>query len=341
MATTRHGIERRKTAFLLSGLVLLLFAFGMVARAAADPMPQVYENWKTDFEKRSIPFGEVLSGGPPKDGIPAIDDPKFVSIDEAGIADLEPVIGFEHKGEAKAYPLSVLMWHEIANDIVGGDPFAITYCPLCNAAIVFDAMIDGKAHDFGTTGRLRNSDLLMYDRQSESWWQQFSGEAVIGKFTGRTLHIMPSRLESFASFKQRFPLGKVLVPNNPGARQYGRNPYLEYDSRSAPYPLYQGDLPDNIEPMARVIVLRRDGKAVAAVALDKVREAGTLQIDGFDLNWSAGQASALDTAQIAEGRDVGNLVVTEMVDGASRDGVHDMTFAFVVHAFHPHLEIRQ
>ncbi len=258
----------RKLAFAVLSVVLVMLA---ISAALADPNPNVWEKWKTDFEKRSIPFGEVLSGGPPKDGIPAIDDPVFVSLAEAQIEDLEPVIGFEHNGEAKAYPLSVLMWHEIANDMVGGHPFAVTYCPLCNAAIVFDALIDGKRHDFGTTGRLRNSDLLMYDRQTESWWQQFSGEAVIGDYVGRTLTIVPSRLESFANFKKRYPEGKVLVPNNPGLRDYGRNPYVKYDSRPAPYPLYTGDMPEGISPMARVIVLRREGKAVSVIALDKVR----------------------------------------------------------------------
>jgi len=200
-------------------------------------------------------------------------------------------------------------------------------------------MIDGERHDFGTTGRLRNSDLLMYDRQSESWWQQFSGEAVIGKYVGRKLRIVPSRLESFASFKERFQNGKVLVPENPNARQYGRNPYVNYDSRSAPYPLYQGSLPDNINPMARVIVLRRDGEAVGAVTLDKVRESGNLELYGFQLNWSAGRASALDSENISDGRDIGNLVVREMVGGKLQDAVHDMTFAFVAHAFHPELEV--
>lgn len=310
--------------------------------ARADPMPSVNENWKTDFAKRNIAFGEVLSGGPPKDGIPSIDAPKFIKLSDAThLKDIEPVIGFSHNGEAKAYPLQVMTWHEIVNDSVGGHNFAVTYCPLCNAAIVFDAEFDGQKHDFGTTGRLRNSDLLMYDRQTESWWQQFSGEAVIGDYTGRKLKISPSRLESWASFKKRFPNGTVLVPNNPNLRAYGNNPYANYDERKAPYPLYKGTLPTHINPMARVVVLRRDGKPISILTLAYVRNSLTTQIDGFTLSWSAGQSSALNDRIIAKGKDVGNLVVKIMIDGKMVDATHDITFAFVAHAFHPEIKIVQ
>lgn len=333
--------RRSLSSALLAAVPALFLCLFWIQLAAAEPNPRPAENWRTDFDKHTIDLGEVLSGGPPKDGIPAIDNPKFAEPGATAYDPKEPVIGFEHNGDARAYPLSVLMWHEIVNDVVGGHPFAVTYCPLCNAAIVFDAEIDGKRHDFGTTGRLRNSDLLMYDRQTESWWQQFSGEAVIGEYAGRTLDIVPSRLESFESFQERFPDGKVLVPNNPRLRDYGRNPYVSYDSRNAPYPLFTGTLPTDINPMARVILLRRDGEVKAAVTMEKLREEGNLTLEGFELNWRAGQTSALDTARIARGRDVGNLVVRERVDGKEQDAVHDITFAFVAHAFHPELEILQ
>ena len=154
--------------------------------ALADPRPQSWENWKTDFSKTDIDVSAIISGGPPKDGIPAIDKPVLISIEKANadLNDREPVIGIEINGDARAYPLGVLMRHEIANDEIGGKAVLVTYCPLCNSAIVFDAMIDGKRHDFGTTGRLRNSDLVMYDRQTETWWQQFTGKALIGAYLG-------------------------------------------------------------------------------------------------------------------------------------------------------------
>jgi hypothetical protein len=201
--------------------------------------------------------------------------------------------------------------------------------------------LDGEKLDFGTTGRLRNSDLLMYDRQSETWWQQFSGEAVIGEKTGKKLKIMPSRLESLASFKMRHPNGLVLVPTDPNLRDYGRNPYVNYDLREAPYPFYTGAMPDDISPMAYVLVLRRDGEAKHVISLEKISAAGEMELDGFKIKWEKGLASALENARISEGRDLGKLIVTESVDGKETDAVHDLTFAFVAHAFHPELAIQQ
>jgi hypothetical protein len=126
----------------------------------------------TDFSKMSVDPSEIISGGPRKDGIPSIDDPTFTPAAQVDIPPTVPVISLQVNGEAKAYPLGILMSHEIVNDRIGGIPVTVTYCPLCNSAIVFDARLDGMELTFGTTGNLRNSDLVMYDRQTESWWQQ-------------------------------------------------------------------------------------------------------------------------------------------------------------------------
>jgi hypothetical protein len=170
----------------------------------------------TDFSVHTVPYGEIRSGGPPRDGIPSIDMPRFVPV--AGMSDLadtEPVIGLVLNGQARAYPLRVMIWHEIVNDTVGGVPVAVTYCPLCNAAIVFERRLpDGRASQFGTTGKLRRSDLVMYDRATESWWQQFSGEAIVGALAGARLRMLPARLESFAEFRARTREAQVLVPTN-------------------------------------------------------------------------------------------------------------------------------
>ena len=224
---------------------------------------------------------------------------------------------------------------KFANDVIGGRAVTVTYCPLCNAAIVFDAMIDGKRHDFGTTGRLRNSDLVMYDRQTESWWQQFSGKALIGHYVGTVLTPIPSRMESFANFKKRFPKGSVMV----GIRGdfYGVNPYAGYDTADSPF-LYRGEMPEGIDPMERVIVIRGAEKPIS-VSMKAVRKKKKMNISGYDITWTKGQASALDTRAIAEGREVGNIVVTRMKDGKAEDVVHDITFAFVSHAFMPDVKI--
>ncbi|MEM7302804.1 MAG: DUF3179 domain-containing protein [Pseudomonadota bacterium] len=300
------------------------------------------EGWKTDFEKSSVRFSEIMSGGPPRDGIPPIDDPKFVAVSKAsGVADREPVIGLAVDGDARAYPLSILTWHEIVNDKVGGKSVVVTFCPLCNAALVFDATVDGKVLDFGTTGKLRNSDLIMYDRQTDSWWQQFVGEGIVGIHTGKKLKIVPSRLESWVDFKTRHPKGKVLVPNRPGLRDYGRNPYVNYDEAARPF-LFRGALPEDIPAMARVVVVRDARlKKPYVVAMKKVREAGSLSHKGLKLSWKPGQASALGASTIAKAKDVGSIIVTRTANGRTVDVAYDVTFAFVAHAFHPDVKIDQ
>ncbi len=301
----------------------------------SDPRILSWENWKTDFSKIEIDISTIISGGPPKDGIPAINKPVHISVEMASefLADREPVIGIEINGEAVGYPLSVLMRHEIANDMVGGKAILVTYCPLCNSAIVFDAMIDGKRHDFGTTGRLRNSDLVMYDRETESWWQQFTGKALIGDYLGRELTQLPSRVESFANFKKRFPKGKIMSGNTQSLAGYGINPYTGYDTSAKPF-FYNGEMPEGIAPMERVVVIRDKGTNLA-VAMGSVRKKGKMTISGYEIMWTDGQASALDTSEIADGREIGNITVTKMIDGKATDVVHDVTFAFVAQAFMP------
>jgi len=330
-------VLRLATAVMLPVAGLML----AVGIAHADPAAWKHEGWtKTDFSKTRIGWHEILSGGPPKDGIPSIDKPIFKSVvDGRDLTDKEAVIGLAIAGDARAYPLRILIWHEIVNDIVGGIPVTVTYCPLCNSAVVFDRRVAGQVLDFGTTGKLRNSDLVMYDRQTESWWQQFTGEAIVGAFTGTELKMIPARLESFAEFKARHPGSKLLVPNNPNLRDYGRNPYVGYDGASAPF-LYRGDYPKGIEPMARVVVVRAAGGKVHAVTLELLRKKGRITIGDVELTWQAGQASALDHHEVAKGRDVGTVAASTVTpDGRREATVYDVTFAFVVHAFHPSIVI--
>jgi len=308
----------------------------LVVSSLAQPESWKRQGWSTDFSKHSIDYAEILSGGPPKDGIPSIDDPVFIPVSQStNLDDKEPVIGLEINGDARAYPLRVLMWHEIVNDTVGQRPVTVTYCPLCNAALVFDRVIDGSADTFGTTGKLRNSDLVMYDRRTESWWQQFTGEAIAGEKTGTRLTLVPSRLESWERFKLRHPNGQVLVPNNSGMRNYGTNPYRGYDTMSRPF-LFSGELPQDIQPMARVVVVRDDVDPII-VSLLKVREEGPLVRGGVTITWEEGQTSALDTGNIAKGREVGNIIVQR----AGKDVPYDVTFAFVANAFMPDVEIEK
>ena len=319
--------SRVSSVLLVSGLALGIVIAGTIY-ASANPAFWRIAWPDTDFSKSSVDFGEIMSGGPPKDGIPSIDDPKFVPQQEyKGAAETEPVITFAHKGDARAYPLRILIWHEIVNDTVGGVPVAVTYCPLCNSSIVFDRRVGSKILEFGTTGKLRMSDMVMYDRQTESWWQQFTGAGIVGEMTGTELAMLPARVESLARFRSRHPDGRVLVPGNENFRPYGNNPYLGYDTSKRPF-LYRGEMPKGIAPLAYVVKVGRE-----AWPLDKLRKEGKIVSGDLVLSWEKGQNSALDEQEISQGRDIGNVVVQRKTFQGLQDEVHDLTFAFVFHAF--------
>jgi hypothetical protein len=304
------------------------------------------ENWraqgwtKTDFSKSVIDFSEIFMGGPPRDGIPPIDNPVFKSVSETtDLAPQEPVITLVLGGDARAYPLQVMTWHEIVNDKVGGIPVTVTFCPLCNTAIAFHRKLGGKLLDFGTTGLLRNSDLVMYDRQTESWWQQFTGEAIVGAMTGQELKMIPTRLESYKLFKAAHPNGKVLHPNSRSLRQYGRNPYAGYDRRNKPYGLFRGEFPEGINAMARVVAVET-ASGPFAVSLALLRKKKRIEKDDVVLRWTPGQVSALDTAIISQGRDMGNVTARRKGKTGMEDMVYHLTFAFAYFAFHPDRPIK-
>jgi len=320
--------------FPLTGLALVLSALVLPAVARAGPEEWRREWPRTDFSRHSLPYDEFVSGGPPKDGIPAIDHPPFVSVAEArGLVPHEPVISVAIGGEARAYPLRVMIWHEIVNDTVGGMPIAVTWCPLCNSSVVFDRRAGGRTLSFGTTGKLRNSDLVMYDRETESWWQQFGGDCIVGTLLGAELKYLPARVESVERFRTRFPHGRVLVPPDPEGRDYGRNPYAGYDSAVRPF-LYRGSLPQGVPPLARVVSVGGE-----AWTLDLVKSRRRLEVGDLVITWELGQSSPLDAAQIDAGQDIGNVVVQRRTARGLEDAVYDVSFAFAFHAFHPQAPI--
>lgn len=211
--------------------------------------------WDTDFSLYSVPFDEILSGGPPRDGIPSIDNPKFVTSENANgwLTDPEPVISFQLNGEVRAYPLKILTQHEIVNDEVGGVPVVVTFCPLCNTALVFDRRLDGTVYEFGVSGNLRNSDLIMYDRITQTWWQQLTGEGIVGELTGYKLTFLPATIISYGDFKAAHPQAQVLSRDTGfEGRNYNRLPYAGYDRVDNPPLLYTGDLDGRLLPKERV-----------------------------------------------------------------------------------------
>lgn len=299
------------------------------AMAQADPTLWQGEWPDTNFSRTSVSdWSQILSGGPPKDGIPALTAPDFIAASgETRIGGREPVVTVEiGDAPARAYPLRYLTWHEIVNDTVGGVPIAVTYCPLCNSAITFDRRTKRGTLSFGVSGKLLKSNLIMYDRETQSWWQQALGEAIVGDLTGMSLKTLPTWLESWDEFRARNPDG--LVMDEPAYnRSYGRNPYRGYDSSSQPF-LYSGQKPPHgISPLVRVV---RVGSR--AWTLTRLAKEGRVTEAGVTITWARGQASALDTGRIAKGREVGNIRVR---DAQGRDVAHDVMFAFAFDAFWP------
>ena len=293
----------------LKSFTVFLFSLTFLLTACiADA--QRLPGFDTNLEKRNIELNELIDGGPGKDGIPSIDNPKFVSQEEASdwLRSREPVISLEINGEARAYPIQILMWHEIANDEVGGVPVSVTFCPLCYSAIVFDRRHNGEVLEFGVSGLLRHSDMIMYDRTTESLWQQFSGEALVGDYTGNFLTILPSQLISFDQFREAHPNAPVLSRETGHRRNYGENPYAGYDDiNNSPF-LLREEVPDKISPMEKVVGVRTK-KAVKGYTYSITRKqrvlhdtVGEKPIVIFHVD---GMASALDNRTIHRSRDDG------------------------------------
>jgi hypothetical protein len=334
-------------------LVALVLVASGCARSASSPAgttaerelpPEALdfraEGWKTDFAKREVPLVEFRSGGPPKDGIPAIDSPRFLPVDEVDfLRPNEPVIEVVVNGQARAYPIQILIWHEIVNDTIAGVPVAVTFCPLCNTALVFERRVQGDVLDFGTTGKLRNSDLVMYDRQTESWWQQFGGTAVVGDLAGTRLERVPARIVAWREFRTQHPNTLVLSRDTGSERAYGANPYQGYDDvESPPFFPVANDNDKRLPPKERVVFVDRGNDAVVIPYSRLERKRVVRVVVGGErlvVRIRPGIVSALDSAEIAEGRQVGTAEV--LADGRLVE--FDEPFWFVVAAFRPDARI--
>ena len=269
--------------------------------------------WETDFSRHTVPFLEI-SSIIRRDGIPPIDKPAFTTIDEANtwLADVEPVIALDINGQARAYPLQILTFHEIVNDTVGGVPVAATFCPLCNSAIVFDRRLGDRRFAFGVSGNLRSSDLIMWDRQTETWWQQFTGEAIVGELAGNQLTYIPASITSWADFKAAFPEGDVLSNDTGFDRPYGLNPYAGYDRADNPPFLFDGELDGRLLPKDHVVAVKVGGTDVAfpfrVLEVERVvnYSSGGQEVVVF---FQPGTTSALGSALIVNSADIGSTGV--------------------------------
>ena len=286
-----------------------------------QPLRPFEPYWNTNFSLHTVPYDEIFSGGVSRDGIPPIDNPKFISVTaaDAWLEDVEPVFMVTLNGETKAYPLQIMTWHEIVNDTVGDEPVSVTFCPLCNSAITFKRTLNDTVYDFGVSGNLRNSDLIMWDRQTESWWQQLTGEAIVGDLVGEQLEFVPTQLVSWADAKANFPAASVLSRDETGYdRSYGRNPYGGYDSSTYPF-LFDGPADDRLAAMDRVIAVEINEEFVAyPYAILSAAKVIADSVGGEEIVvfWQAGTTSALDGSSIAASRDVGAATVySPVVDG--------------------------
>ena len=280
-----------------------------------------------DLSNSSLPRDEILHGGPPRDGIPAISDPTMISPAEASF--LQPgdrVVGIVLHGEARAYPIGILNWHEIVNDTINGQRFAVTYCPLCGTAVAFDATIDGEATDFGVSGLLYNSDVLLYDRATESLWSQIMSQAISGERLGMKLTALPISHTTWRDWLQKHPATQVMSDNTGYSRDYRRNPYAGYEKSRYTYFAVNNEAPDNYHPKEVVLGLEVDGvfKAYPFVELDKngkSRFSDTVNGKAYQFDWDSDNRS---------------LTVTNAA-GAEIAGIQGFWFAWF--AFHPDTQV--
>jgi len=293
--------------------------------SASDPgrgSPDGTPSGPTALEDRFSPALEALidpelihSGGPPPDGIPPIDNPRFVKV--GAVDNLEPdeaVVAVEINGEARAYPIRIMTWHEIVNDNVGGVPVTISYCPLCNSAVAYEREVGDQLLDFGTSGLLYQSSLVMYDRQTETLWTHFDGSGVIGELAGTSLETIPVTTAAWAVWSVAHPDGLVLSEDTGFSRSYGRNPYVGYEGSDGL--LTSGfqsmEFDERLPAKERIVGIRSDAYAVA-VLNESLMDAGVIEVDldGRSLVvWSLpGTRSALDRSEVSGGVDVGAVGV--------------------------------
>lgn len=244
-----------------------------------------------DLSNAVIPSEQIMQGGPPKDGIPAISNPKLVSADQANhVSAKDRIVGITIKGVSRAYPISILNWHEIVNDEINGQHFAITYCPLCGTAVAFDANIDGKVTEFGVSGLLYNSDVLLYDRNTESLWSQISSSAVTGELVGTSLKRIPISHTTWQDWRNKHPDTLVLSDDTGYSRDYARNPYAGYEKSRSLFFAVSNRAPDTYHPKELVVGLEDNGvyKAYPFIELEKHgKPSFTDRINGkkITINW--------------------------------------------------------
>lgn len=254
----------------------------------------------TDWTNANQRLQNALSGGPSKDGIPAIDTPTFIPLASYDRSDDVQAIVLEDSGQTKVYPYNILTWHEIVNDTVAGQPVAVTFCPLCGSAIVFDRMLhDGSVSTFGVSGGLLESNMIMYDRETESLWQQSTGESLAGTHVGARLAHVPFQLLTLGEVRNAHPNALVLSENTGHNRDYARNPYSGYEEDHTAFYFPPSDF-DTRFPQKEIMVVVRDGDTVLTTPWAALRTSGnktaSVASQSYTFTVTAGELTVTDDA---------------------------------------------
>jgi hypothetical protein len=268
----------------------------------------------TDTSKTNIDLSLVLSGGPGKDGIPAINEPKFVTVGKTDLGDDALGIFLDMDGVQRFYPYAILVWHEVVNDKLGDSAVAVTFCPLCASAIVFDRNIDGNTLTFGVSGLLYESNLLMYDTKTESLWSQAKNEAVVGDFTGTRLTVLPLQLLTLGELKVKYPDVEVLSSETGFSRNYGGNPYSGYEENDTLY--FPVSVSDERYPTKEIMFVVPLEDISVAIPQLKLKDKQTYEFQVKDKEFTIS-------------REGGELTTT--FNGESKAGYYEMWFSWATH----------
>lgn len=321
----RRWLARYENLIMIAVLIGLFIAVGVYFLQRKDMSMGV---WKTDFSKSAIDMDQLIDGGMGRDGILPIDDPIFVPVaDVDWLGDRSPVILLEMDDEVRAYPLAVLMRHEIVNDEIDGLPIAVTFCPLCYSPVVYERRIEGETLRLGVTGYLYKSGFIMWDDKTESWWTQFTGTAIVGEYIGQMLPMVASQVVGYETYVERYPEGLVLVgDSNQPDMMYGRNPYINYDSSNMPF-MFGGNPDDRMSSTGWVLTAVIGDQPVAypytLLAQDVVinHSVDDVPVVAF---WKVGAASPLDKAEIDQSRETGMAALySPVVDGQVLTFTHE------------------
>jgi hypothetical protein len=316
-----------KSSVIPVAVIIAAIAVGVyyVANRTSDTPPNVSDDGverrfvrdglQTDTSQRSVELDLILDGGPGKDGIPAINEPLFVSFADTVEADDTPGILVVVGDDVRFYPYSILTWHEVVNDVVGDRPLVITFCPLCGSAIVFDAVVDGEAQMFGVSGKLFESNLVMYDRETESLWSQARGEAIVGELLGTKLDHYPAQLLTLGQVRENHPGAVVLSRETGTRRDYDLSPYGNYnESEQLIFPVSVQDTRFFAKKLMYVVPF---GDVSLAFPFEELREAGSATVNA---------AGTILEATVTSGE-----ISVGPVGGATLPGYYEMWFSWATH----------